>query len=111
MDQQNEEKTHQQMQQEISGLIGNIQEKTLKIPFYHKGDLFFCHEDELLVGSGCYYLSIDDQAYYDSVQKVLCVGNPYLNGVAIEFTDRIIAVIRDNILVAIYLDLKDAYEE
>lgn len=30
MDQQNEEKTHQQMQQEISGLIGNIQEEIRK---------------------------------------------------------------------------------
>lgn len=92
-------------------LIGNIQEKTLKIPSYHKGDLFFCHEGKLIIGAGCRYLCIDDRAYYDSIQKVLCVGNPCLNGVAIEFTDRTIAVICDNILVAIYLDLKDAYKE
>lgn len=92
-------------------LTGNIQEKNLKIPSYRKGDLFFCHEDELLIGSGCHYLCIDDHAYYDPIQKVLCVGNPSLNGVAIEFTDGTIAVICDNILVAIYLDLKDACKE
>lgn len=92
-------------------LTGNIQEKNLKIPSYHKGDLFFYYEGELLIESGCHYLYIDNHAYYDSIQKILCVGNPCLNGTAIKFTDKIIAVICDNILVAIYLDLKDACEE
>lgn len=92
-------------------LTGNIQEKALEIPFHYKGDLFFCHNDKLLIGSGCHYLSIDNHTYYDSIQKVLCVGNLYSNGIAIEFTDKIIAVVCDNILVAIYMDLKDACEE
>ena len=92
-------------------LIGNIQERKLEIPSYRKGDLFFDYEGKFLAGSGCHYLCIDNHAYYDSIQKVLCVGNPCLSGVAIEFTDRIIAVLCDNILVAIYLDLKDACEE
>lgn len=92
-------------------VIGNIQEKNLKIPSYYKGDLFFCYESDLLIGSGCHYYFIDDCAYYDSIQKVLCVGNPCSTGTAIEFTDKIIAVISDNALVAIYLDLKDACEE
>lgn len=92
-------------------LIGNIQEKKLEIPLHHKGDLFFCCNDKLLAGSGCHYLSIDNRTYYDSIQKVLCIGNPYSGGEAIEFANKSIAVVYNNILVAIYLDLKDAFTE
>lgn len=92
-------------------LTGNIQEKALQIPSHYKGDLFFCYDNKLLIGSGCHYLSIDNHAYYDSIRKILCVGNPYSNGIAIEFTDKIIAVVCNNILAAIYLDLKDVYKE
>ncbi len=92
-------------------LIGDIQEKNLKIPTYYKGDLFFCYEGKLLIGSGYHYHLIDDCAYYDSIQKILCVGNPYLTGTAIEFTDKTVAVICDNILIAIYLDLKAINKE
>ena len=92
-------------------LVGNIQEKNLKIPSHNKGDLFFSYESELLRGSGCHYPFIDDCAYYDSIRKILCVGNPCLTETAIEFTDKTIAVIKNNVLVAIYLNLNDAYEE
>ena len=92
-------------------LVGNVQEKKLKIPSHDKGELFFCYENNLLVGAGCHYCLIDDCAYYDSIQKILCIGDPSLIGTAIEFTNKTIAVICDNTLVAIYLDLKDACKE
>lgn len=89
-------------------MIGDIQEKDMEIPSHHKGDVFLYRKDKFLIGSGCQYPFIEDHAYYDSIHKILCVGNPYSNGTAIEFADKTVAVICNNTLIAMYLDLKDA---
>ena len=92
-------------------LIGNIQENEFEIPPHHKGNLYFRHNDEIVIGSGCHYLFIENNLYCNSTREVLCVGNPHSEGIAIEFADKIIAVVHDNNLVAIYLNMKDAYKE
>ena len=92
-------------------LLGSIVNANLNIPQRNKGCLFFRKNEELLSGTGCHYLMMDENVYYDSIKKVLCIGNPFSNGVAIEFAEKIIAIICNGCLTAIYVDLKDAYME
>lgn len=95
----------------LGTLVGNIQEKSLEIPPHCKGDVFFYHDEELLPGVGCHYLPIANHAYYDPEQKILCVGDPDSAGTAIEFTENIVMIISDNVLPAVYLNLKNAHWE
>ncbi len=85
-------------------MVGNIKELNLNIPSSRKGDLFFRYQN-YIAGTGCHYLSIIDNIYYDSKEKIVCIGNPLTEGIAIEFTENTIVVLSDDKLVAVYLKL------
>lgn len=86
-------------------LVGLIKDTDLEVPKKVIGELFFCN-DELTPGTGCQYFPFKSGVFYDSKKQILCIGEKDTKGMSIEFADKIIAVIENEDLKAIYLDLK-----
>ncbi|MBO4988929.1 MAG: hypothetical protein J6D37_01220 [Clostridia bacterium] len=83
-----------------------FQESVLCLPTSKRGEVFFKSNDELMYSSGCHYLPFEDKVYYDREKQIMCIGMKDRDGCAIEFTEGIIAVINNQQLLAIYLNLK-----
>lgn len=87
-------------------LIGLIENTNLEIPKKVTGNLFFCSDEQLISGTGCQYSPFESKVFYDPKKQILCIGKKDITGTAIEFADKIVAVILNGDLKAIYLNLK-----
>lgn len=77
----------------------------VKIPDYSKGYVYLDNFEELEPYGGCQYLQFDDAVLWDESQMVMCIGNPYIDGTAVEFAHNIVAVIQNDQLRCLYLML------
>lgn len=91
----------------IQGLLmGLIEDTNLGTPKKITGNLFFFSDEKLISGTGCQYFPFESKVFYDPEKQILCIGKKDITGTAIEFADKIVAVIFNGDLKAIYLDLK-----
>lgn len=82
-----------------------INERKLTVPKSKKKNIFFVNEEGLDPYEGCHYYPFKNTAYWDSDKKILCYGDPNIIGEAIEFTEKITVIIKDEQLICIYLQL------
>lgn len=81
------------------------QDARLELPDAAAGDLYFAAERPLEPGGGCRYHPFADRAFRDRERKILCFGDPFGEGEAVEFTPETIAVVRENRLISVFLNL------
>ena len=71
-----------------------------------KAKRVFIKSDEMLYpGGGCHYHPFVNKAYWDSRKNILCIGDPYVIGEAIEFAPYTTMVVKKRQLVCLYLEL------
>ena len=78
---------------------------SLDLPDSIVKDLYFVSENPLEKGCGCHYHPFINMAFWDEKKKILCYGDPYSKGEAVEFTPKTIAIIKDAQLKSMYLVL------
>ena len=81
--------------------------RNLKIPKAIKGKLMVHFEEPPLKGTGVDY-DRSWQTFYDEELRSLCIGNPEITSIddTIEFANGIIAVLRENQLIAIWAKIR-----
>ena len=91
----------------IQSFLENLEvtDADLTLPMAISKDLYFANERSLEPGSGCHYHPFSNTAFWDKKKKVLCFGDPDGQGEAVEFTPKTIAVIKENQLKSIFLNL------
>lgn len=82
-----------------------VTDADLTLPMAVSKDLYFADESSLEPGGGCHYHPFSNTAFWDKKKKVLCFGDPDGQGEAVEFTPKTIAVIKENQLKSIFLNL------
>ena len=82
-----------------------VTDADLTLPMAVSKDLYFADESSLEPGGGCHYHPFSNTAFWDKKKKVLCFGDPGCQGEAVEFTPKTIAVIKENQLKSIFLNL------
>ena len=83
----------------------NIIEQEIIIPKSKKNNIYFISEEEIEPYEGCHYNPFRNDVYWDNKNKILCFGDPNITGEAIEFTEKITVIIKDEQLICIYLQL------
>ena len=91
----------------IQSFLENLEvtDADLTLPMAVSKDLYFAEESSLEPGGGCHYHPFSNTAFWDKKKKVLCFGDPDGQGEAVEFTPKTIAVIKENQLKSIFLNL------
>ena len=91
----------------IQSFLENLEvtDADLTLPMAVSKDLYFANERSLEPGSGCHYHPFSNTAFWDKKKKILCFGDPDGQGEAVEFTPKTIAVIKENQLKSIFLNL------
>ena len=91
----------------IQSFLENLEvtDADLTLPMAVSKDLYFADESSLEPGGGCHYHPFSNTAFWDKKKKVLCFGDPDCQGEAVEFTPKTIAVIKENQLKSIFLNL------
>lgn len=91
----------------IQSFLKNLEvtDANLDLPNAVCKDLYLADESSLEPGGGCHYLPFDNMAFWDIKKKVLCFGDPGYKGEAVEFTPKTIAVVKDNQLKSVFLNL------
>lgn len=77
----------------------------LELPRSSPKSVYVTSDEPLSPACGCHYLPFEDIAFWDPQKHLLCIGNPYSAGQAVEFTNKTIAIIENGKLMCVYLSL------
>lgn len=83
----------------------SVKYTALEIPQSQRKNIYVISNELLSPGCGCHYFPFEDIAFWDHKKHLLCIGNPYSGGQAVEFTNKTIAIIEDGKLICVYLSL------
>lgn len=84
-----------------------VSHRNIELPESKAKKLFFKSSDMLNEGESCHYCPFEDKVYWDDKTKILCIGNPNMQGEAVEFSPQTVAIIENGQLLSIYLDLNN----
>lgn len=84
--------------------------KELEIPKSKRGELYFVNDNEMERYGGTTYMPFEDTCYYDKINDVLCIGNPYREGETVEFAANTYAVVDHGDLAAIFIKVSHLKE-
>lgn len=97
----------------VTGFMSKLtaKKRELAVPKAEARELIFKSASMESGAEGCYISRPVNSVYFDSEKKILCVGDPEASGRAIEFADRIAAIIEGGKLLAVYLELDDIADD
>ncbi len=83
----------------------SVTQTSLEIPQCSQKSVYVTSDEPLSPACGCHYYPFENMAFWDPKKHLLCIGNPYSSGQAVEFTNNTIAIIENGKLMCVYLSL------
>lgn len=89
----------------------SVTHTALETPHSQQKNVYIISEEGLSPACGCHYFPFEDIAFWDHEKHLLCIGNPYSAGQAVEFTNKTIAIIENGKLMCVYLSLNSISDD